>query len=790
MTRQTLTSEFNSFVGGLITEASPLTFPGNAALEINNFNIDKRGTISRRLGMDYENNFSIVDNGSLGSTSTIATRTFVWDNVGGNAALRLVVVRVGDRLDFFQTNGNSVSSGLILSHKLSLVPSGGEVEGTVVDGLFILVGEAIEPTVFSFKDGVITPSTFSLKLRDTFGVEDVISGVDYRDSGNLTRRPVDSPAGSIDAQAHIYNLRNSTWALPKMFEGGETKTADPIITFNSKFFQGSGDSKVTFPSTSDSPIPFMYPDPDDSTDRVSDRYHALPSVNSPIGSEPSPDGFFIIDALNRGTSRLEEVQKLNDLYSSVQGGGYITDFPVDTLPLDRTPSGAKAVSSFAGRVWYAGFSGEVLSGDRHSPRMSSYILFSSLVQSPSDLGNCYQLGDPTSVDESQLVDTDGGFVKLDEAYNITKLINIGTGIVAVAENGVWYISGGNDVGFTAVSYKVTKVTGHGCTAGGSVVLVDNSVMYWGDDGIYQVAVNELGDLHATNISTSTIQAVFNSISEVRKRSVKGRFDTYDRKVRWLYNNLPLPIEETRELVLDVELGAFYKHSIPTASATAPNVVDYIEVPPFKIAQVTEEVVDGGVAVVDGGVIVTTDLVEAVDGQRELLYLTILDTLPSVTYTMSNYSNTDFIDWKTFDSVGIDSPATLVTGYNGGGDFQRNKQTPYVTFHFEKTEDGFSTDGLGDIYPTHESSCKVQAQWEWANSATSGRWGKEFQAYRQKRAYIPENAGDGFDNGFSVVTTKNKIRGKGRVLSFQMTTEPLKDCRILGWSMLTSVADNV
>ena len=792
MTRQTVTSEFNSFVGGLITEASPLTFPGNAALEINNFNIDKRGTISRRLGMDYEQNHVIVNSGGVGGVSTgdVATRTFVWDNVGGDASLKFVVVRVGDTLDFFQTSGDSVSSGLVYSYTLGSTPNSGDVDASVVDGLFVLVGEAIDPTVFSYESGVITPTTFRLKIRDTFGVEAVIGGVDYRESGNLTERPFDSPTGTIDAQSHLYNLRNSTWALPKMSKGGGTSAKDPIVIFSAEANQAPVLTEVLYPSTSDSPVPFMFPDPDDSSDRVSDRFHPIPSVNNPIGSQPAPSGFFIIDALNRGTSRLEGAQKLNTQYELGVGSGYESDFPITTLPLDRTPSSAKATASFAGRVWYAGFSGEVVDGDRHSPRMSSYILFSTLVQSPADLGNCYQIGDPTSVEESQLVATDGGFVKLDEAYNINRLVNIGTGIVVVAENGVWFISGGSDLGFTATEYKVTKVTGHGCTASNSVVLVDNSVVYWGDDGIYQIAVNELGDLHANNLSTSTIQAVFNGISEVRKRFVKGRFDSYDRKIRWLYNNLPIPIEETKELVLDVELGSFYKHSIPTASATAPNVVDYIEVPPFKLAEVIEGVVDGGVQVVDSGVPVETTLIEAVDGQRELLYLTILDIQPTTTYTMSKYSDTDFIDWKTFDSVGIDAPATMITGYNGGGDFQRYKQVPYVSFHFEKTEDGFFTDGLGDIYPTHESSCKVQAQWEWANSATSGRWGKEFQAYRQKRAYIPEDTNDLYDNGFSVVTTKSKLRGKGKVLSLQINTEPLKDCRILGWSTITSVANNV
>jgi len=32
-----------------------------------------------------------------------------------------------------------------------------------------------------------------------------------------------------------------------------------------------------------------------------------------------------------------------------------------------------------------------------------------------------------------------------------------------------------------------------------------------------------------------------------------------------------------------------------------------------------------------------------------------------------------------------------------------------------------------------------------------------------------------------VTTKNKIRGRGRALSLKFSTEPQKDCQILGWS---------
>lgn len=783
MARQTVASEFNSFVGGLITEASPLTFPGNAALDINNFNIDKRGTLSRRLGVDFEPNHEVIAGGSWSGEAP--TNTFNWDNAGGIPDSKIVVVRTGYKLDFFSTNGDSITSGLLYTYTFPVSEAEGVLDSAVVDGLLVVVGEDIDPIVFSYNGLTIEEQSYRLKIRDSFGIEDVIDGVDYREGNNVGLRPDDNPRGTLNLSTHIYNLRNSTWGQPKLTKGGDPSVkSDPLTVFSEAATEVGLAERMLLPGLSDSPVQFLYPDLDDPTDKVSDRFHPLPCINSPVRREAAPSGFFIIDALWRGTGRSEAITEMGDEYD-----GFNQKFPISGIPLDRTPSGNKAVAEFAGRVWYAGFSGAIRGGDAYSPRMSSYVLFSSLIETASDLGKCHQIGDPTSVEESQLVATDGGFIKLDEAYGIQKMINIGTGLVVLAENGVWFISGGADIGFTATDYKINKITQHGCTAPGSVTLVDNSVIYWGDDGIYQININEQGNLQATNISTNTIQALFDGVSELDKRYVRGRFDSYDRKIRWLYENRLSEVGPVSELILDVELGAYYIHTIPHVGEGSPKVVDYVEVPPFKVELVGEDVTDEEL-VVDGGVQVVTQFLRPVNKTRELLYLTALQPTPAVSYTMSKYYDRDFIDWKTFDGVGVDAPARLITGYNGGGDFQRYKQVPYVTFHLQKTEDGFYTDGEGDIYPLHESSCKVQAQWEWANSSESGRWGKQFQAYRHKRAYIPQNDEDNYNNGFSVVTTKNKLRGKGRVLSLQITTEPLKDCKLLGWSMLTSVGENV
>lgn len=801
MARQTIVSEFNSFVGGLITEASPLTFPGNAALDITNFNIDKDGTISRRLGVDFEGGYAVVDSGvSADVTGEVAINTYTWSNAGGDPKASIVAIQTGNVIKFFDSSSSSVTPNLIYTHTFETTDVNIKLSAAVVDGLFVVVGAGKEPSAFTYDGENITVDTFQLKIRDVFGVEDfgmvTVAGgspelFDLRTPANINLRP----DANVAQDTHIYNLRNSTYALTRMVPEG-LEIEDPIKSFATEQvavnFDEVGNTiyetqENQLPSNADSVTSALFADANESDDRITERFHPKVLRRSPRGNYESPLGYFIIDALERGTSRLAGVAAL-DLTKTTESQDY--QYNVTTLPLDRTPGGATSVGEYAGRLWYAGFSGEVEGSDSYSPRMSSHILFSKLVGSNADLGTCHQIGDPTSKESPDLVDTDGGFIRLDEAFGINKLINIGSGLLVVAENGVWSISGGSDYGFTATAYKVSKVTNHGCLSPDSVVLVDNSLMYWGDDGIYQISANELGDLTATNITTSTIQKVYEEVTDLKKTFVQGHFDTYDRKVRWIYHNLISPVEDTKELILDVALGAFYKHEIPTTTSTAPNIVALVEVPPFKTGEVTDDVYNSGISVTnDSEQVVNTTTID-VEGLRELLYLTVIDTSPTITYTLSKFSNGDFIDWLTYDGVGIDAASIMVTGFNGAGNFQTYKQVPYISFHFEKTEDGFTTDELGDIYPTHESSCLVQAQWEWANSSTSGRWGREFQAYRHKRAYVPADASDTFDNGFSVVTTKNKLRGKGKVLSLQIKTEPLKDCKLLGWSTMTGVATNV
>src|SRR5699024_10813701 len=46
------------------------------------------------------------------------------------------------------------------------------------------------------------------------------------------------------------------------------------------------------------------------------------------------------------------------------------------------------------------------------------------------------------------------------------------------------------------------------------------------------------------------------------------------------------------------------------------------------------------------------------------------------------------DWKEIDGTGIDAESFLLTGYLPSGDYQRGKQTVYMTTHFKRTDTMF------------------------------------------------------------------------------------------------------
>lgn len=772
MARKNQLVGFNTFVAGLLTEASPLTFPDNASIDEANFELRKDGSRRRRLGMNMESEYSVVNAAtSIPSSNELAVSAYRWKNAGGNIDTELLVVQLGSVIKIFDLGVTPISSSVLYTINI-----GSETQiasYTTVDGLLIIASNNYELTLVDCNSfGDLSSDTFTLKIRDLFGVEDTYLSEDLTQGSGLSLRP---PTLS---HQHLYNLRNQSWAMARLDVDFATKI-DPI----NKFYLTNLYSK--FPSNADSAVYAMYADAQRLADPISERFQPLTAQALPSTNSPAPKGYFIIDALRRGSSRVAEYAKLVSKFPEL----VYTDISDLNSEIDTTPGGASCVTTYSGRVFYAGFSGEVQLGYDSSPKMSSYVLYSKLVRNKTDLGLCYQEGDPTDSESPELLDTDGGYIVIKEMYGVKKMVNVGNALIIVAENGVWSIKGGSGYGFTSTNYLVDKISTHGCVSPNSVVQIDSEVMYWGDDGIYHIKRNQFGDLIVENITSKTIQTLYDDISYTDKSYAAGIYDSYANKISWLYGNNLISEDGVHELVLDVNLGAFYKFDIGTLNDYPLPLLPF-EVPPYRLDEYQEDIV-----VVADDVLVGVDEVQAeftrrISGFRGVMYLTATSVSSGVNFSFSLYNNTNFLDWESVDSVGVDAEAYLYTGYMSGNEFMLHKQVPYVNFFFERTENGFYTDGDGNIQASNPSSCKVQAQWGWSDSVNSGKWGSEFQAYRYRRHYIPPNAADSYDYGTSVIETKNKLRGRGKVLSLYIHTDPGKDCRLLGWSMLVSSDGNV
>lgn len=239
----------------------------------------------------------------------------------------------------------------------------------------------------------------------------------------------------------------------------------------------------------------------------------------------------------------------------------------------------------------------------------------------------------------------------------------------------------------------------------------------------------------------------------------------------------------RELIFDLTLEAFSLYDM--GHEGYPVLNDYVPVTDAFTTPTDMNVLnDAGDQVVDdsGNIVIATisgSTNRNLNPRKERIkYLTTTGT----GWTLAEYKDYSFRDWVSLDEVGADFFSYLITGYDLGGDFLRKKQAPFLVVFCERTEQYYVLTGEG-IVPDLPSSCIVQAQWDWNNSPSQGKWGTKFQAYRLLRPLkdTPQD-GDVFDYGERVITTRSKLRGSGRALSLFIQSDTGKDLRLLGWGI--------
>lgn len=743
---------YRTFIKGIITEASPLTYPENASIDEDNFVLNRDGSRSRRLGIDYELDYYLKATGLGASTITSGKQSFhKWESPGGDTTVSIGVIRIADRLWFIDLLTTNPSANFLNGGNYITLTglNKADIDTAVINNSLIVSSSDLDAPILLTYDvtaQTVSQEEITLKVRDIWGVDDGLE---------LTERP------TTLSNEHKYNLRNQGWS-DKITNANGSKDALPFLFSDKGYYPSNSDlwtlGKVTNISSDDY----------DKFDRgLFDR--------SAVYTGLAPKGSFIIDAFNRGNSRMT----LSDVTTG--------------LPTDQETGNISTVASYAGRIFYSGVTSNVLDRDDRSPNYSGYIFFSQVITENSKLGFCYQDADPTSPDISDLIDTDGGTIQIPECSRIVKIIPSRTSLLVFAENGVWEIFGDTN-GFVATSFQVSKITTFGTSNAKSVVNIGGTFIYWAKAGIVLLRQDDAsGRYIAQNLSLTTIQTLYLGISELGKQYCKGFFDERENRVRWLYNDTDTYSTDNsinrynRELVYDVTLNSFYTNTISNLVSNSPYVVDYIDIPGYSVATADTEVVVGSdtVIVTSGtSVVITEDQVQNRTSQFSFL------TMSGTSFTLSKYRNTSFYDWVTpSGSTGVSYSSYLVTGYELFQDLLREKTVPYIFFYFRRTENGFETDGSGNLIHTDPSSCLVQSQWSWANSAASGKWGTQFQAYRLLRNYIPTGTEDEFDYGESVIVTKNKLRGSGKCLSLKFNSEAGKDIRILGWGVTGTALNN-
>lgn len=518
-----------------------------------------------------------------------------------------------------------------------------------------------------------------------------------------------------------------------------TSAIEPISQFKAKTGRYPGNNKQWWVSRAEV-------DDDDKGIKAGDF---MPEILDKLfyGNNHAPQGHYILLAMYKDRS-------------SVSG--------IPGLPIESVRERPNTIAFFAGRVWYG---------------CNSTVYFSQVLTDRFRAGNCYQEADPTSENISDLIATDGGVIPIPEIAKITRLVPHGGGLLVLATNGVWNVTG-TASGFSALDITVNKVSPVGCSNPMSVVETEAGVFWWSDIGIMGMQEKSgmygpiAGAFDRSNITEQTIQTFYNNISEDAKNEAKGIFDAKNNRIMWMYadDDIDGRTRYNCVLIFDLALNAFYPWKFSSLEGSSPYLKGLYVSERTNIVLDTDEVVtDTSESVVVGVQDVVVGTQDVSHSPTNIEYLAIHGDSGQ----FCQLSNTNFVDWESV-SGGVTYDSYVETGFELYDDAMRSKSITYLFTYLKKTENSWGVvDGVPK--PDDPSSCYLTVKWDWANSPVSNKWTTPVQVYRLGR-FMPTEASD-FDTGYPVSVVKSKIRGNGKAIQFRYgTNERERNFDLHGWSV--------
>lgn len=668
MARASATKTYNSFVGGLVTEANALTFPENAAFDLDNLVLDGKGDLAVRLGLDFEAGYSLSSYTTNFSVSQDkAFRTFEWRNVAKDGDTNFLVVQLGDTLRFYNLAADPISGDeKSFTVDLNLFKINTTVGSVVCDmasgnGLLFVVAEDVKPFYVKYTTATdtIVATEIGIRIRDTDGIDD---GLD----------PDEEPT-SLSTE-HNYNLLNQGWVSP----GGGV--ASPLASFpsggkypaNNKQWWIGKDASNSF--------------------SVSEYNKVF------LGTALAPRGHFILDPFNKDR---DDASGLSGIAAEVS----------NTRP--------SAVAFFAGRVWYyheskVYFSQIVESeqqiakcyqeGDPTAEELNELIdTDGGVIPIPeaADGRRLFVTGD------SLLVMARNGIWEISGSvgqgfrpgdYSVNKVGTAGVlspmSVVDVESIPIWWSEEG--------IYTVAR-----------------------SQSTDRLITQSLSD---PTIQTY----YENIIPDIAKEYCAGAFDPITKKVQWLWKDSSSIVgrhKYDKALNLDVQLGAFYPWSFSQLSADSPYPMGIFHTESIDNPETESDVVDSSLNnVVDSSgnqVIATVQVLT--ETKAAIKYFCVAPQSTNDKYTIGEITNVNYLDWEAADDTGVGYDAFLETGFITEGDIANWKQQPYVYVYLKEDSDASCFMQYKWDWATDESTGK----WSTKRQVYKPKTGYEVAVSRQK-----------------------------------------------------------
>lgn len=786
MPRFNVDKAYQNFVNGFVTEATGLTFPENTCRDIDNCDIEAKGGIRRRLGLNEEVNgeflgpyfdsvvpdatisvyprggqYAVAPTGNETCTrDELAITAHYWPFPSGRTDLNFIVFQVGNYLIIRDWDADIVSSYAaiidsvdpssvvlridehdgVLYNTNHVDASKKPLQSTVGLGRLWFTGTQTVPFYLEYD-----PDTQVVSLTAVGKREDVEGFLSIRDFNGVDDGLLPDEQPGTLSDEHHYNLLNQGWS------------DEHIDTY-----QDSSESDFLYPSNAQQWI---------LGKNASDEFSPGRLVKQDFGNSLAPRGRGILHAL------------LGDRDSVFSG----VDF--SDAHDEKANTGFRTNAFCFGRLW--------VSGEENKKRPNG-VYFSKIIQKPEDAGVFMQENDPTSEHFNELLATDGGVIYITEAANISRLIPFGSGLLVMATNGIWFIYGAG-VGFTATDFSVEKVSSTGIIGPSTVVATDQAVVFFANNSIHVVTLPEANIQLPTivDVAEKRILSYYATIDKAAREKANACFDPVTKKVFWswleeeAYDYPHYNSFYNRILIFDTRTAAFNKYSF-----TVDLDEDFALGPAFARRTLTPgqsnvSVVldDGDPVVLDSGSEVVVPSSTGSIGQDILNSIKIVMLSGSeASVRIGEFNDTSFMDYASLPGADESNYTSyIVTGDETLGDLQRNKQATYLYSFFRRTETGFTVNEDDDLIALNPSGCTVRARWDWNNTAAGGRWSDSQRAYRYRRPYSPESIDDTYDTGEEIVATKLKIRGKGRALALKYESVEGEDFQLLGWAIPYTVS---